>query len=164
MTRKALYAGSFDPLTKGHLDLIKRAAKICDVLVVGVIKNPGKNAMFTEAQRIEMIKAATADIPNVEIDGFQGLLADYVKQSGYNMVIRGLRGTTDFDSEIQMAQLHSHLYEGKAETVFLMTGAEYSFVSSSMAKEVYTLGGDVTSLLPEEVLKLMNKYTGREEK
>lgn len=163
MAVKALYAGSFDPLTLGHLDIIKRAAKLADELVVGVIRNPGKNSMFTEQQRIDMIKAATADIDNVSVEAFSGLLADYVNDSGFDMVVRGLRGTTDFDSEIQMAQLHSILYTGGAETVFLMTSGKYSFVSSSMAKEVYSLGGDISSMVPEKVLEMMDLFTERGE-
>lgn len=159
MAVKALYAGSFDPLTLGHLDIIRRAAKLADKLIVGVIRNPGKNAMFTENQRIKMIEAAVSDIPNIEVEAFSGLLADYVKDNNYDMVVRGLRGTTDFDSEIQMAQLHSILYDGGAETIFLMTSGEYGFISSSMAKEVYSLGGDISRLVPQEVLELMNQYT-----
>lgn len=164
MTKKALYAGSFDPLTLGHLDLIRRASRLCDVLVVGVIRNPGKNAMFTEKQRTDMIKAAVADIPNVEVDAFSGLLADYVNDNGFDMVVRGLRGTADFDSEIQMAQLHSILYRNGAETVFLMTSGKYGFISSSMAKEVYSLGGDISEMVPEVVLEMMDVFTERGDK
>lgn len=164
MAKKALYAGSFDPLTLGHLDLIRRASGLADVLVVGVIRNPGKNAMFTEQQRIDMIKAAVADIPNVEVDAFSGLLADYVNENGYDMVVRGLRGTADFDSEIQMAQLHSILYRNGTETVFLMTSGKYGFISSSMAKEVYSLGGDISEMVPEVVLEMMDVFTKRGDK
>ncbi len=156
MPKKALYAGSFDPVTKGHLDIIRRAAKLCDELVVGVIRNPQKSSMFTEDERIEMIKASTSDIPNIKVDAFSGLLADYVNCNNFDIVIRGLRGTTDFDSEIQMAQLHSILYKDKVETIFLMTSPECSFISSSMVKEVYLLGGNVDRLVSENVLKLMN--------
>ena len=156
MPKKALYAGSFDPVTMGHLDIIRRAAKLCDELVVGVIRNPQKSSMFTEEERIEMIKLSTSDLPNVRIDAFSGLLADYVNSNDFDIVIRGLRGTTDFDSEIQMAQLHSILYNGKVETVFLMTSPEYSFISSSMVKEVYLLDGNVDRLVSREVLEFMN--------
>lgn len=156
MPKKALYAGSFDPVTMGHLDIIRRAAKLCDELVVGVIRNPQKSSMFTEEERIEMIKLSTSDLPNVRVDAFSGLLADYVNSNDFDIVIRGLRGTTDFDSEIQMAQLHSILYNDKVETVFLMTSPEYSFISSSMVKEVYLLDGNVERLVSREVLEFMN--------
>ena len=156
MPKKALYAGSFDPVTMGHLDIIRRAAKLCDELVVGVIRNPQKSSMFTEEERIEMIKLSTSDLPNVRVDAFSGLLADYVNSNDFDIVIRGLRGTTDFDSEIQMAQLHSILYDDKVETVFLMTSPEYSFISSSMVKEVYLLDGNVDRLVSREVLEFMN--------
>ena len=156
MPKKALYAGSFDPVTMGHLDIIRRAAKLCDELVVGVIRNPQKSSMFTDEERIEMIKLSTSDLPNVRVDAFSGLLADYVNSNDFDIVIRGLRGTTDFDSEIQMAQLHSILYNDKVETVFLMTSPEYSFISSSMVKEVYMLDGNVDRLVSREVLEFMN--------
>ena len=156
MPKKALYAGSFDPVTMGHLDIIRRAAKLCDELVVGVIRNPQKSSMFTEEERIEMIKLSTSDLPNVRVDAFSGLLADYVNSNDFDIVIRGLRGTTDFDSEIQMAQLHSILYNDKVESVFLMTSPEYSFISSSMVKEVYLLDGNVDRLVSREVLEFMN--------
>ena len=156
MPKKALYAGSFDPVTMGHLDIIRRAAKLCDELVVGVIRNPQKSSMFTEEERIGMIKLSTSDLPNVRDDAFSGLLADYVNSNDFDIVIRGLRGTTDFDSEIQMAQLHSILYNDKVETVFLMTSPEYSFISSSMVKEVYLLDGNVDRLVSREVLEFMN--------
>lgn len=156
MPKKALYAGSFDPVTMGHLDIIRRAAKLCDELVVGVIRNPQKSSMFTDEERIEMIKLSTSGLPNVRVDAFSGLLADYVNSNDFDIVIRGLRGTTDFDSEIQMAQLHSILYNDKVETVFLMTSPEYSFISSSMVKEVYLLDGNVDRLVSREVLEFMN--------
>ena len=156
MPKKALYAGSFDPVTMGHLDIIRRAAKLCDELVVGIIRNPEKSSMFTEEERFEMIKLSTSDLPNVRVDAFSGLLADYVNSNDFDIVIRGLRGTTDFDSEIQMAQLHSILYNDKVETVFLMTSPEYSFISSSMVKEVYLLDGNVDRLVSREVLEFMN--------
>lgn len=152
---KALYAGSFDPLTCGHSNLIERAAKICDQLVVGVIRNPQKTPYFTAEERVEMIREAMKDIPNVTVDSFEGLLAEYVNRNGFNMVIRGLRGMSDFDSEIQMAQMNARLYKDNVETVFLMTDPRYSFISSSMAKEVQCLGGDIKGLVPDNVLKAM---------
>lgn len=155
--RRALYAGSFDPLTCGHENLIRRAAKICDQLVVGVITNPQKKHFFTLDERVEMIKDAVKDLENVEVAYFDGLLAEYVNENGFDMVIRGLRGVSDFDSEIQMAQMNARLYKENVETVFLMTEPTYSFLSSSMAKEVHGLGGSIEGLVPENVLRCMEE-------
>lgn len=155
--RKALYAGSFDPLTCGHGNLIKRASKLCDELVVGVIRNPQKVPYFTADQRVAMISEAMKDIPNLKVEAFDGLLAEYVNENGFDMVIRGLRGMSDFDSEINMAQMNAVLYEEKVETVFLMTDPRFSFISSSMAKEVHSLGGNLTGLVPDNILKAMEE-------
>lgn len=155
--RRALYAGSFDPLTCGHENLIRRAAKICDQLVVGVITNPQKKHFFTLDERVEMIKDAVKDLENVEVAYFDGLLAEYVNENGFDMVIRGLRGVSDFDCEIQMAQMNARLYKENVETVFLMTDPTYSFLSSSMAKEVHGLGGSIEGLVPENVLRCMEE-------
>lgn len=154
---KALYAGSFDPLTCGHLDLIRRAAKTCEKLVVGVIENPSKKPLFSAEERMKMIKEATKTIKNVEVDSFSGLLAEYVNKNGFDIVVRGLRGSTDFEYEIQMAQMNARLYEGRVETVFLMTDPGYSFISSSMAKEVSSLGGSIEGLVPDIVLSKMEE-------
>ena len=160
---KALYAGSFDPLTCGHLDLIRRAAKTCDRLVVGIIENPSKTPLFSSEERMEMIRKVTADIDNVEVDSFAGLLAEYVNKNCFNLVVRGLRGNTDFEYEIQMAQMNARLYEGRVETIFLMTDPSYSFISSSMAKEVFSLGGSIEGLVPDTVLEQMKqKYNETE--
>ena len=123
---KALFAGSFDPLTCGHLDLIRRSSKLCDELVVGVICNPSKMPLFNIEERTAMIREVTADIPNVRVDAFTGLLADYVNQNGFNIVVRGLRSSTDFEYEIQMAQMNARLYADNVETVFLMTDPRFS--------------------------------------
>lgn len=155
MTKKLLYAGSFDPITNGHLDLIKRASKLGDILVVGVIGNKSKKAFFTAEERVDMIAKSTKDLPNVKIDSFDGLLADYVKQNNIDIVVRGLRATMDFEYEIQMAQMNARLYRNEVETIFLMTSPDYSFVSSSMIKEVFSLNGDITGLVPDEVLTYM---------
>lgn len=155
MFTKALYAGSFDPLTRGHLDLIERASNIFDELVVGVVVNLEKKTMFTFEERMEMIEEATVHLSNVTVSMCDGLLADYVNQNGFNVVLRGLRGMSDFDSEQQMAQLHQHLYRDKVETVFMMADARYAFISSTMAKQVISLGGDGKELVPENVLKKM---------
>ncbi len=157
--RRALYAGSFDPLTNGHLDILTRAAKICDHLVVGVIQNPDKTTTFTIEERREMIVKATEKFGNVTVDSFSGLLAEYVNNNNFTMVIRGLRGNNDFDYEIQMAQMNARLYKSDVETVFLMTDPSFSFVSSSMAKQVHSLGGDVGNLVPENIIVEMDKKT-----
>lgn len=157
MKTKALYTGSFGPLTNGHLDIITRAARMYDELVVGIIVNPSKHPMFSLEEREEMIQKVTAHLPGVEVDHFSGLLANYVNDNGFDAVIRGLRATTDFEYEIQMAQMNARLYREHVETVFLMTNPNYSFLSSSMIKEVHSLGGDVKGLIPEIILEYMDK-------
>ena len=157
MKQKALYAGSFDPITNGHLDLIKRASKLYDKLVVGVIANPQKSPLLSIEERKMLISKATDDLENVEVDDFSGLLAQYVNEQKFDVVIRGLRATTDFESEIQMAQMNARLYNENVETIFLMTCPEFSFVSSSMAKEVFMLDGDIEGLVPDVVLEYMKK-------
>lgn len=155
--KKALYAGSFDPLTSGHVNIIERAASICDELVVGVIKNPQKAPYFTVEERVKLIEENVAHLGNVAVDSFEGLLAEYVNNGKFDVVIRGMRGTSDFDCEIQMAQMNARLYNDCVETVFLMTDPRYSFLSSSMAKEVYSLNGNLTGLVPENILKAMEE-------
>ena len=161
MIRKVLYAGSFDPITNGHLDLINRAAKLGDHLIVGVIENQSKKAFFTVEERVDMIITATRHIPNIEIDHFSGLLADYVKKNSIDVVVRGLRATMDFEYEIQMAQMNARLYNNDVETVFFMTCPDYSFVSSSIVKEVFTLNGDIKGLVPDMVLEYMERKCKR---
>ena len=155
MKTKALYAGSFDPLTLGHLDIIERAANIFDEVVVGVVVNLEKKTMFTFEERMEMIKEACVHLPNVSVDMCNGLLADFVNNNGFNVVVRGLRGMSDFDSEQAMAQLHQHLYNDKIETVFLISDSKYAFISSTMAKQVISLGGKGDMLVPPCVLEKM---------
>ncbi|MCQ2544818.1 MAG: pantetheine-phosphate adenylyltransferase [Clostridia bacterium] len=157
MKTKALYSGSFDPLTMGHMNIIERVAKLYDEVTVGVIDNPQKKTMFSLSEREDMIKEALAGLHNVRVDHFSGLLADFVNDGGYNVVVRGLRGTTDFDYEIQMAQMNARLFNEKVETVFLMTDPRYSFISSTMVKEVSSLGGDIKGLVPDEILGRMSK-------
>ena len=142
--KKALYAGSFDPLTSGHVNIIERAASICDELVVGVIRNPQKAPYFTVEERVKLIEENVAHLGNVN-------------NGKFDVVIRGMRGTSDFDCEIQMAQMNARLYNDCVETVFLMTDPRYSFLSSSMAKEVYSLNGNLTGLVPENILKAMEE-------
>jgi pantetheine-phosphate adenylyltransferase len=150
-----LYAGSFDPITNGHLDLINRSAKLCDRLVVGIAENLSKKARYRVEDRLNMIRMATAHLGNVEIDSFTGLLADYAKRLGVEAVVRGLRATMDFEYELQMAHMNARLYENGIETLFLMTNPAYSFVSSGLVSEVFMLGGDVDGLVPGAVLEYM---------
>lgn len=161
MKIKALYAGSFDPLTLGHLDIIERASNIFTEVVVGVTVNLEKKTMFTFEERMEMIREVTKDLPNVTVQMCDGLLADFVNNNGFNVVIRGLRGVSDFDSEKQMAQLHQYLYKDKVETVFMMADSKYDFISSTMAKQVISLGGDGTMLVPPHILKTMKGKLGK---
>lgn len=153
MKRIAMYAGSFDPITKGHLNIIERAAKLFDTLVVCVVSNPNKFCAFTIAEREAMIKKCVNDIDNVVIDSHDGLLADYVNTHNINVIIRGLRNTEDYNNEYEMAMLNGNLYTEGAETVFLMTAPEYSYVSSSAVKEIARLGGDVSALVPRCIVK-----------
>ena len=159
---KALFAGSFDPLTCGHVDLIYRAAKICDELVVGIISNPRKQPLFSIEERKAQIENECKGLGNVSVSSFTGLLADYVNDNDFNMVVRGLRGGTDFEYELDMAQMNARLYKEKVETVFLMTDPKYSFVSSSLLKEVCSLGGDIEGMVPADILaEMKEKYERR---
>ena len=161
MKTKALYAGSFDPLTLGHLDIIERASNIFSEVVVGVTVNLEKKTMFTFEERMNMIEEVTKDMSNVSVQMCDGLLADFVNNNGFNVVIRGLRGVSDFDSEKQMAQLHQFLYKDKVETVFMMADSKYDFISSTMAKQVISLGGDGSMLVPPYILKTMKGKLGK---
>jgi len=157
MDKKAIYAGSFDPITNGHLDIINRAAKQYNKLFIGVIANPGKTPGYTLEERKEMIAAVTGHIKNIKIVCFSGLLADYVNSNKFDVVIRGLRAITDFDYEIQMAQMNARLFENNVETIFLMTSPSYSFISSSVINEVFRLGGDISGLVPDKILEYMER-------
>ncbi|MGN8764834.1 pantetheine-phosphate adenylyltransferase [Hornefia butyriciproducens] len=160
--KKALYTGSFDPMTNGHLDIITRASRMFDELVVGVIVNPAKHPLFTKEERVAMIREITDELPNVTVDSFEGLLADYVNRNRFNAVVRGLRATTDFEYEIQMAQMNARLFAPGIESVFLMTSPEYSFISSSMIKEVVSLNGCVEGLVPEKIMdEIVKKYVNQ---
>jgi pantetheine-phosphate adenylyltransferase len=163
MKSKALYAGSFDPITKGHLNIIERAARLFDSLTVSVVVNPNKQGFFTLQERMEIVREVTSHIPNVTVDSFSGLLADYVNNNGFCAVVRGLRTAADFASELQMAQVNAGLYRHGTETVFLMTEPKYSYISSSVVKEVASLGGSVDALVPGYVIERID-HKLREEK
>lgn len=147
----AVYPGSFDPITKGHTDIIKRASKIFDKVYVAVLHNSAKNPMFTIPERIELIKRITSEYDNVYIDTFSGLLVDYMEKIGANVIIKGLRAISDFEYEFQMA-LMNHKLNRNIETMFLMTSAKYSYLSSSIVKEVAKYNGSLEGLVDERIM------------
>lgn len=152
MKKIAVCPGSFDPITYGHLDIIQRGANIFDEIYVGVLHNSAKKSLFTVEERVQIIEEATAHIPNVKVDSFQGLLVDYAKARNANAVIRGLRAVSDFEYEMQITSMN-RLLNDQIETFFIMTNNQYSFLSSSIVKEVAKYGGDVSELVPECVQK-----------
>ena len=158
--RRAVCPGSFDPVTEGHLDIIGRAAGLFDEVVVGVGTNVSKSKLFTPDERMGMLREACAGFDNVRVDGFSGLLTAYCQEQGIAAIVKGLRGGGDFEYEVQMAQMNSHLTG--VETVFLPTSTTFAFVSSSLVKEVASLGGDVTGLLPDFVrVRLLERLAER---
>jgi pantetheine-phosphate adenylyltransferase len=149
--RRAVCPGSFDPVTNGHIDIISRASALFDEVTVAVLINKSKKSLFTVDERIDMLTAVCSDFGNVKIDAFHGLLVDFCRERDIHAIVKGLRAVSDFDYELQMAQMNSSLAE--VETVFVPTSPEYSFLASSLVKEVATYGGDVSSLLPPLVLE-----------
>ena len=149
--RIAVCPGSFDPVTMGHLDVFERASRMSDQVIVAVLINKIKESLFTVEERIEMLTEATAHLPNVTVDSFYGLLVDYCKDHEVNAIVKGLRAVSDFDYELQMAQMNYRL--NQVETCFISTNPLYSYLSSSLVKDVATHGGDVSGLVPEVVLK-----------
>jgi len=149
--RIAVYPGSFDPITNGHLDIIKRASKIYDKLIVGVLNNSSKKPMFSSEDRKEMIDEAIKDLPNVSCDVFSGLLVDFAKNKGADVIVKGLRTVSDFEYEFQMALLNKAL-NPEYETMFMMTNSKYSYISSSMVKEVAKYNGELDGLVPKNVI------------
>ena len=150
MTRIALYPGSFDPPTRGHEDLIRRAALLADRLVVAVVVNPGKQPMFPAAERAALLAETVADLPNVTIGRFEGLVVEYARTVGATILVRGVRSVGDFDSEQQMAQMNRHLHPG-LDTVFLAPAPGLGHISSTLVREIARLGGDVSGLVPPVV-------------
>ncbi len=150
MSTLAVYPGSFDPLTNGHVDIINRGARLFDRIIVAIAVNAEKSPMFTMAERVEIARAVFTDHPNVEVDTFEGLLVNYVALRNANVIVRGLRAVSDFEYEMQMALMNREL-AGTLETVFMMPAAQYSFISSRLIKEVFALGGKVHGLVPELV-------------
>lgn len=147
---RAIYPGSFDPVTFGHLDIITRSSKIADEVVVGVLKNNSKRPLFSIEERVRMLEEVTKELPNIRVIPFDGLLIDFAKEMEANVIIRGLRAITDFEYELQMAQTN-HKLSPEVETMFLTTNLNYSYLSSSIVKEVATFGGDISQFVPEVV-------------
>ena len=158
----AVYPGSFDPVTYGHLDIIKRASSMFDELIVAVMCNSAKTPLFTLDERVKMLKESVKDLDNVKIESFSGLLIDYCKENQIHIVIRGLRAITDFEYELQIAQTNKELSHGQVDTVFLTTNLKYSYLSSSVVKEIASYNGDITPCVPEFVAKaLYEKYKAK---
>ncbi len=156
--RKAIYPGSFDPVTFGHQDIIARSSAIFDELIVGVLNNSSKNSLFSVDERVSMLKELTKDMKNVTIDSFDGLLVDYMKESGATIIVRGLRAVTDFEYELQMAQTN-HVEYPEVETIFLTTNLKYSYLSSSVVREFAAYGGDITKFVPKQFVdRVYRKY------
>ncbi len=153
---RAIYPGSFDPVTLGHMDIIKRSCRIVDELIVGVLNNNSKTPLFSVEERVKMLKEATKELENVQVVEFEGLLVDFAKEMDAKVVIRGLRAITDFEYELQMTQTN-HKLEPDVETLFLTTSIEYSFLSSTTVKEVAAFGGDITQFVPEVVVKAIEE-------
>jgi pantetheine-phosphate adenylyltransferase len=159
MSVSALYPGTFDPPTNGHLDLIERGAKLFDHLIVAVLNNPGKDPLFTVEERVEMLKESTVALKNVSVATFDGLMVEFARSQGVSAVLRGIRAISDYEYEFQMALMNRRLAP-EIETVFLQPAGRYSFVSSRMLKEVFSFGGDVSGLVPPNVLKRLRGRMG----
>lgn len=155
---KAIYPGSFDPVTFGHQDIIERSSAVFDELIVGVLNNSTKNSLFSVDERVSMLKELTKEYGNVTVDSFDGLLVDYMKESGATIIVRGLRAVTDFEYELQIAQTN-HVEYPKAETIFLTTNLKYSYLSSSVVREFAAYGGDISKFVPSQFVdRVYEKY------
>ena len=156
--KRAIYPGSFDPLTLGHLDMIERSAKIVDELVIGVLNNSAKNSLFSLDECVSMIKEMTESMPNVTVASFDGLLVDYMKEINATIIVRGLRAVTDFEYELQIAQTN-HVENPEVETIFLTTSLQYSYLSSTIVKEFASYGGDISKFVPARFIdRIYEKY------
>src|SRR5690554_261713 len=156
--KSCVYPGSFDPVTNGHIDIIKRAAKTFDKVIVAVLNNPNKKPLFSVEERIDLLEKTTGGIDNIEIESFSGLLIDFMVQKKANVIIKGLRAVSDFEYEFQMALMNKKL-SPEVETMFMMTNSKYSYISSSIIKEVAIFNGCIKDLVPENVEKaIKNKY------
>ena len=160
MSVSALYPGTFDPPTNGHIDLIQRGAKLFDHLTVAILNNPVKDPLFTVEERVEMLKESTSTLSNVSVATFDGLMVEFARRQGASAVLRGIRAISDYEYEFQMALMNRRLAP-EIETVFLQPAGRYSFVSSRMVKDVFSFGGDLTGLVPPNVLKRLRSRMGK---
>ena len=160
MAKIAVYPGSFDPITNGHIDVIKRASKVFDHLIVAVLVNDSKKSMFTLDERLDILKHSIDNLDNVSFDSFSGLLVDYCKEKQLSAIVRGLRAISDFEFELQMAQMNRQLYD-ETETVFFTTSEQYSYLSSSLVKEVAKFGGKIDGLIPDYAIMKMKQKLSR---
>ena len=158
--KSAIYPGSFDPVTYGHLDIIKRSAEIFDELIVGVLNNKTKSPLFSVEERVKILKEATKDLPNVKVESFSGLLIDYAREKDIHVSVRGLRAVTDFEYELQIAQTNRQLSGGSLDTMFLTTSLEYAYLSSSSVKEIASFNGDISQCVPDFVARLIYEKYG----
>lgn len=158
MSRQVIYPGTFDPLTNGHLDIITRATRLFDSVTVGIAASSQKNPLFSLDERIDLTRQATAHLPTVTVKSFNGLLVDFAKQEGISILIRGLRDATDFDYELRLVRMNSHLFD-KLESIYLTPDEKYAFISSSLIKEVVRFGGDVRAFLPPVVFTALSRRT-----
>ena len=154
--KRAVYTGSFDPVTNGHMDIIRRASEIFDVLIVSILNNKEKTPLFSVEERVKILEEATKDLPNVQIDSFSGLLVDYAREKDLHVIVRGLRAITDFEYELQMAQTNRVLAPD-VDTMFLTTSLEYAYLSSTTVKEVAAFGGDISKFVPGFVMDEVHK-------
>jgi len=158
MDKKAIYPGTFDPVTNGHLDIIKRACKIFDKVIVAVADNKDKKTMFDLQKRVTLMKKATLNIPQVEVKSFNSLLVDFAKKENCNIIIRGLRAVSDFEYELQMGYANKSLYE-EIDTIYLMPNLENAFISSSVVRSIIKYKGNVSHLVPKEIIKDLNVFS-----
>lgn len=154
--KRAVYTGSFDPVTNGHMDIIRRASEIFDVLIVSILNNKEKTPLFSVEERVKILEEATKDLPNVQIDSFSGLLVDYAREKDLHVIVRGLRAITDFEYELQMAQTN-HAMCHNIDTIFLTTDLKYAYLSSSIVKEVASFDGNIDMFVPEPIVPLVRK-------
>lgn len=149
--KRAIYPGSFDPVTFGHIDMIERSAKMVDELVVAILINSAKNPLFSVEERVSMLREITGHVPNIKITSFHGLLIDYARKVDASIIVRGLRAVTDFEYELQIAQTN-RIVDDRVDTVFLTTSLEYAYLSSTIVKEVASYGGDISHFVPEQLI------------
>ncbi len=158
--KRAVYPGSFDPVTNGHLDIIERSSALVDELVVGVLCNSEKRPLFSAEERVKMLKDVTAHIPNVRVESFEGLSVDFCRKCDANFLVRGLRAVTDFEYELQMAQTNRSLDRG-VDTLFFTTALNYAYISSTIVKEVASYGGDISGFVPSQIVDRIYARIGR---